>query len=202
MRKNIGSYIVFAGTLLFVSCSPGKREASEEDNLEDVDDQIETTYGTYSPDVVGGKAVAELSQVGGSGVEGKVTFKSTPDGVVEIEVKASNLPEGKHALHLHEKGDCSAPDAKSAGGHWNPTNKNHGKRGEGEFHKGDITNLEAGSDGNVSWSEEIKGWTIGGPDSTNILNKAVIIHAGADDFTSQPSGNAGSRIACGVITGE
>lgn len=191
------------GFVFLAACSPGKKETSEND-LEDIDDQIETTYGTYSPDSVaaGQKATARLQQASNSGVSGQVSFESSGDGAVKITVEVSNLPEGKHALHLHENGDCSAPDATSAGGHWNPTNKQHGKRGEGEFHKGDIANLEAGSDGKVSWSEDIEGWTIGGPDSTNILNKAVIIHSGADDFTSQPTGDAGSRIACGVITGE
>ena len=75
----------------------------------------------------------------------------------------------------------------------------HGQRGEGQYHAGDVINLVAGEDGKVSWSDNIEGWTIGGDESTNILNRGIIIHAQKDDFTTQPTGAAGGRVACGVI---
>jgi Cu-Zn family superoxide dismutase len=110
-----------------------------------------------------------------------------------------NLTAGEHAVHLHENGDCSADDATSAGGHWNPAGNDHGKRGEDEYHAGDIDNLTVGEDGIGNLEIVVEGWSIGDGQDSDILNKAIIIHADADDFTSQPSGAAGSRVACGVI---
>lgn len=146
----------------------------------------------------GDKAVAVISPASGSNVQGKATFREVGDEV-KVKLHLKNLEPGKHAFHLHNKGDCSASDATSAGGHWNPTNEEHGKRGQGEFHKGDIANVVANSNGKVDFTMKVDGWNVGGTKKSNILGQAVIIHAGADDFTSQPSGAAGARVACGVI---
>ncbi len=141
-----------------------------------------------------------MEAASGSQVSGEATFIQETENSVRFRLSVNNLPPGgEHALHLHEKGDCSAEDASSAGGHWNPTMKPHGRRGEGSYHKGDVGNITADSNGKAEIDLLIEGWTIGGPDSTNILDKSVIIHAKPDDFTSQPSGNAGDRISCGVI---
>jgi Cu-Zn family superoxide dismutase len=140
-----------------------------------------------------------MEAASGSNVTGEATF-SEENGAIVFELTVQNLTPGEHAVHLHEKGDCSADDASSAGGHWNPTMKPHGKRGEGTaFHKGDIANLSAGADGKGTLRLSINDWSIGGPDSTNVVGKSVIVHAAADDFTSQPAGNAGARVSCGVI---
>ncbi|SHM99698.1 superoxide dismutase, Cu-Zn family [Cyclobacterium lianum] len=144
-------------------------------------------------------AVAVISGASGSNVSGTATFTEMDNGKVKLVIEVENLSEGEHALHLHENGDCSAADATSAGGHWNPTDDPHGKRGEDEYHSGDIDNMVVGADGAGSVEMEVEGWTIGDGSSSDILNKAVIIHAEADDFTSQPSGAAGARVACGVI---
>ncbi len=144
-------------------------------------------------------AVAEISSASGSNVTGTATFTQDGDGPVKMTIRVENLTPGEHAIHLHETGDCSAPDATSAGAHWNPTDDPHGKRGENGFHAGDIDNLVAGEDGVATLEMEFDDWSIGGSDDTNILNKAVIIHADADDFESQPSGAAGGRVGCGVI---
>jgi Cu-Zn family superoxide dismutase len=110
------------------------------------------------------------------------------------------LEPGVHAIHLHENGDCSATDATSAGGHWNPNTKEHGDWNEGMNHMGDIGNLDADADGNVSYIFSTDKWCLDCDDSNkNIKGKGVIVHAKADDFTSQPSGAAGARVACGVI---
>ncbi len=146
----------------------------------------------------GDKAVAVISPASGSNVQGEATFKEVGDEV-KVKLHLENLESGKHAFHLHKKGDCSASDATSAGGHWNPTNEEHGKRGHGEFHKGDVANVVANSNGNVEFTMKVDGWSVGGEKKSDILGQAVIIHAGADDFTSQPSGAAGARVACGVI---
>src|SRR5690606_33162494 len=102
------------------------------------------------------------------------------------------------AVHLHEHGDCGEM-GNNAHGHWNPTNENHGKWGEGNYHSGDIGNVELDAQGTGSMELTTDRWTIGDDTTTNILNKAVIVHSGVDDYTSQPSGNAGSRIGCGVV---
>lgn len=174
---------------LLMACSPAKKEeATEETQMEEAVEMEQPT------------AVATLNSASGSTVTGTANFVQVGDMKVRMTLEVQGLKPGEHALHLHEKGDCSAPDATSAGGHWNPGGMEHGKRGEGQFHAGDIINLTADADGKVSWSEEITGWTIGGDESTNILNKGIIIHEKLDDFVTQPTGAAGGRVACGVIT--
>lgn len=190
--KALNVSMMAIGFAVLVSCSPAKKEEEQTDET-----QMPATEETMTSDEPG--ASATLSGASGSTVSGHATFTKVDDQTVRMTLEVENLKPGDHALHLHQNGDCSAPDATSAGGHWNPTEMPHGKRGEGEFHKGDIINLIADANGKVSWSEEIKGWTIGGADSTNILNRAIIIHEKQDDFVSQPSGAAGARVACGVI---
>lgn len=121
-------------------------------------------------------------------------------GIVYFTAKLNGLTPGTHAIHIHEKSDCSAIDGSSAGGHWNPTFKKHGKWGSQEHHKGDIGNFEVKQNGTASIEFKTDQWCIGCDDETkNIVNKSVIIHQGADDYTSQPAGNAGARIACTAI---
>jgi len=103
------------------------------------------------------------------------------------------------AVHLHEMGDCGNM-GKMAHGHWNPTNQQHGKWGSNSFHLGDIGNIPLDAAGKGMMEMETDLWTIGGNEKTNILNRSFIVHSGVDDFTTQPTGNAGSRIGCGVIT--
>lgn len=144
-------------------------------------------------------AVAVIDAKSGSMTSGTVSFEEE-DGEVEIEAEIKGLSPGSHAIHIHENGDCSAADGKSAGGHWNPTNRAHGKWGMPPFHVGDIGNLEVGEDSVGTLSLETDKWCIGCEDANkNILGKAIIIHKGPDDFSSQPSGAAGPRIGCGEI---
>ncbi|WP_395043640.1 superoxide dismutase family protein [Flavobacterium sp.] len=134
-----------------------------------------------------------------SSVSGTATF-SEKNGFVTFEAKISGLKPGIHAIHIHEKADCSAADAASAGGHWNPTFKNHGKWSDAEHHKGDIGNFTADVDGNGIISLKTDQWCIGCGDVTkDILGKGLIVHANPDDFTTQPTGNAGGRVACSAI---
>ncbi|MCB0488214.1 MAG: superoxide dismutase family protein [Cyclobacteriaceae bacterium] len=175
---------------LLVACTPAKKEEATDETM--AEEQPAATEEVT--------ASAVLNSASGSSVTGTANFTQTGDMMVRMSLEVQGLTPGEHALHLHEKGDCSAPDATSAGGHWNPGGMDHGKRGEGQYHAGDVINLTADENGNVSWSDEISGWTIGGDISTNILNHAVIIHDGQDDFMTQPTGAAGGRVACGVIT--
>lgn len=138
-------------------------------------------------------ATASLNPTEGNNVEGSVTFTQTGDAV-QVEGDISGLTEGMHGFHIHENGDCSAPDASSAGGHFNPNNNDHGARTDSVRHMGDLGNIEADAQGNasVSFTDSVLVFN-------QIVGKAVIVHSGADDLTSQPSGAAGSRVACGVI---
>lgn len=141
-----------------------------------------------------------LEPKSGSTATGKVTFKEV-NGVVTFTANLTGLEPGTHAIHIHEKADCSSPDGKSTGGHWNPTNQKHGKWGDPSgYHKGDIGNFVADKDGNGTISLTTDEWCIGCEDETkNIIGKGIIVHAGTDDFTTQPTGDAGGRVSCGGI---
>ncbi len=132
-------------------------------------------------------------------VNGKATF-DVENGKIKMVLKITVPSKANQsvAAHLHEHGACGDM-GKEAHGHWNPTNKEHGKWGSDNFHSGDIGNIQLDSTGTGSIELETNLWTIGGDSTTNILDKSVIIHGGVDDYTSQPSGNAGTRIGCGVI---
>ncbi len=134
-----------------------------------------------------------------STVAGTATF-SEKNGSVTLTAKINGLSPGEHAIHIHEKPDCSATDGSSAGGHWNPTFKKHGKWGDAEHHKGDIGNFTADANGNATVTFSTSEWCIGCEDPTkNIIDHGLIVHKGTDDFTSQPAGNAGARQACSAI---
>lgn len=141
-----------------------------------------------------------LNPKSGSNATGFALFDEQ-NGNVRLNVTLRGLSEGTHAIHLHEKADCSSDDGKSTGGHWNPTFESHGAWGnETGYHKGDIGNFEVGEDGIGRISFETDQWCIGCEDETkNILGKAIIVHQGSDDFISQPSGAAGARISCAGI---
>ncbi|MCK6406870.1 MAG: superoxide dismutase family protein [Rhodocyclaceae bacterium] len=142
-------------------------------------------------------AEAVLAPTKGNAVQGKVTFREE-EGKVLVTASVSGLTPGAHGFHIHEKGDCSAPDATSAGGHFNPHGKPHGHPGHGEHHAGDMPELVADASGNASLSASLSGITIGGG-AANIIGRGVIVHAAPDDFKTQPTGNSGARVACGVI---
>jgi superoxide dismutase, Cu-Zn family len=134
-----------------------------------------------------------------STVTGTASF-TEKNGKVTFVAKIAGLQPGVHAIHIHEKSDCSAANGSSAGGHWNPTFKKHGKWSEAEHHKGDIGNFTADEKGNGTITLTTDEWSIGGNDATkDILGKGLIVHQGADDFVSQPAGNAGARVACSAI---
>jgi Cu-Zn family superoxide dismutase len=131
-------------------------------------------------------------------VKGTVEFKETPDGI-EVTANLEGLKKGDHGFHIHDKGDCSAPDAMSAGGHFNPTNMKHGAPDGDEHHEGDMGNITADKDGKATKTFTLKGATLG-DGNTSIAGKGFIVHAKPDDMKTQPTGNAGDRVACGVIT--
>ncbi|MFQ5720100.1 MAG: superoxide dismutase family protein [Acidobacteriota bacterium] len=142
-------------------------------------------------------ARATLKALHDSGVTGTVTFTSTPEGV-RVEAHVNGLTPGSHGFHIHEIGDCSSPDGKSAGGHFNPMGVDHAGPNAAQAHAGDLGNIEANANGHGMLNRVSSRISLGG-NTTNILSRAVIIHAKADDLTSQPTGAAGGRVACGVI---
>lgn len=146
------------------------------------------------------EATAVIQAKNDSGITGSVEF-TEQDGMVTMKANISNLSEGLHAIHIHAIGDCSADDGTSAGGHWNPTDVDHGEWGSDSFHIGDIGNLNADSNGNATIERKTDLWCLNCDDENkNVIGKSIIIHEGPDDFTSQPSGAAGPRIGCAEIT--
>jgi superoxide dismutase, Cu-Zn family len=146
----------------------------------------------------GRHARAELSPASGSNVRGTVDFYETPKGV-HVKGKFTGLTPGKHGFHIHEKGDCSAPDASSAGPHFNPTKAKHGGPHDMERHAGDFGNVTADASGNATFDWVDSHISFDGTNS--IIGRGIIVHANPDDLVSQTPtpGNAGPRVACGVI---
>ncbi len=142
------------------------------------------------------RAVAVLHPTRGNSVSGVVHFLEVKGGV-QVTGEFMGLKPGKHGFHIHELGDCSAPDGTSAGGHYNPLNKPHGGPDAAERHIGDLGNITADKSGHASYDRVDSHLSLNGP--LSIVGRGVIIHAKEDDFVSQPTGNAGARVACGVI---
>lgn len=142
------------------------------------------------------EAVANLNPTKDSTVRGTIYFTRVSDGV-RVDGEVTGLTPGPHGFHIHEKGDCSAPDAMSAGGHYNPTDMPHGDPAAALRHIGDLGNIEANASGVAKFSRIDKVVRLEGPNS--IIGHAVIVHGKADDLKSQPAGNAGPRVACGLV---
>jgi Cu-Zn family superoxide dismutase len=141
-------------------------------------------------------AVATLSPAASGAVSGIVTFSGSSTSV-DVHVLASGLMPGSiHGFHVHETGNCASPDFMSAGGHFNPTAKPHGPQ-DGPHHAGDMPSLVADPTGKIDTRFTLEGVTIGG--EQGFVGHAVVLHASADNFDAQPTGNSGARIACGVI---
>ena len=175
--RNIWAPVVLA---LLISLAAGCRQGS------DGSDAAETVT----------KAIAVLHPLGDSNVTGMVIF-ARAEGRIRIQAVIEGLEPGQHGFHIHKYGDCSSPDGKSAGGHFNPEGAPHGGPSSEKRHVGDLGNITADASGEVELGLVDSQLELGGPHS--IIGRAVVVHAVSDDLTSQPSGAAGARIACGVI---
>jgi Cu-Zn family superoxide dismutase len=143
-------------------------------------------------------ASAGLAPTKGNKTIGEATFEQV-NGKVRVAVFVQGLKPGQeHGLHIHEKGDCSSGDGMSAGGHFNPHGKPHGRPGTGERHAGDLPSLKANKSGRANVQVEVDQITVT-PGPASVVGRAVVVHAAPDDYTTQPTGNAGARLACGVI---
>lgn len=168
---------------LAVSCAPQQQESADT---------------AESEPVMGMGAVAAIMPASGSEVKGIVTFSAQEGGGVRIVADLTGLTPGEHGFHIHENGDCSAPDATSAGGHYNPMDMQHAGPDAVERHVGDLGNITAGEDGSAHYDRVDAHLSLDGEYS--IVGRAVVVHEKVDDMSTQPTGAAGARVACGVIT--
>jgi superoxide dismutase, Cu-Zn family len=152
-----------------------------------------TAVDTSAPRVI----VVPLQAKSGSHLSGTATFTEVPGGV-KVVVEVAGAPPGQIATHVHETGDCSAPDAKSAGGHFNPAQKPHGLPNAPEHHLGDLGNIDVKPDGTGRTEVVVQGASLKDVEPTSYFGRAIIVHEKQDDG-GQPVGNAGGRIGCGVI---
>lgn len=143
-------------------------------------------------------ATASLQPTKGNQVGGTVTFTQKGDKVL-VAANVNGLTPGLHGFHIHEKGDCSAADGMSALGHFNPSGMTHGAPNTAPHHAGDLGNLSADTSGNAILSIEVGGISLDTAAGNSIIGRSVIVHANPDDLKSQPAGNSGPRVACGVI---
>ena len=196
--KRISLGILFSAAVIFTGCKNENQTAEDrvEEHTDLTQDSIAQQQNQQNQELR-----VQIQSTSGSNVSGTVVF-TEENGEVTMRADLSGLTEGTHAIHLHENADCSAEDGSSAGGHWNPTFEDHGEWGDSDgYHRGDIGNFDANSDGNGTVEFSTDQWCIGCDDNTkNIVGKAVVVHDGVDDYTSQPSGDAGTRIGCGEIT--
>ncbi|HEX5025103.1 MAG TPA: superoxide dismutase family protein [Agriterribacter sp.] len=191
--------LIPAAALVFSCNNPGATNEPVVDSANTMGSLSDSAHGMEPVPMVQHAEAIITGTSADTSVTGTVKFDAA-DGKVKMDLEIT-IPAkaGKSvAVHIHEHGDCG-DGGKMSHGHWNPTNKAHGKWGSAEFHLGDIGNVELDSKGKGTLSMETDLWTLGGTPDKNILNKAIIVHGGMDDYTTQPTGNAGSRIGCGVI---
>ena len=175
MKTSIKTFLVLGLSLFMISCAHCKYGSSE---------QITSTLAAKS----------------GSSVAGDIKLYQTKQGMIMAKLNISGLkPNSKHGFHIHENGDCSSADGKSAGGHFAPEGHSHAGPEAEKRHLGDLGNVSADENGQVKAEIEIPRASLKEADKFSILNRAFVLHAGSDDLKSQPSGAAGKRIACAVI---
>ncbi|MFT3761552.1 MAG: superoxide dismutase family protein [Pseudoxanthomonas sp.] len=188
-RVHIGPGAAIATAVLLAACSTSAPR----------DDRAAPAAAAPAAVSTASEATVNLASASASLVSGKLTLMPMGDGVHIMGTIGGLAPGSIHGFHVHETGDCSAVDASSAGGHFNPTGSAHGRAGSTPHHAGDIDNIVAGDDGVAQVNVHLMGVTLGGGAANDIAGKAFIVHAAPDDYASQPAGNAGARVACGVI---
>jgi Cu-Zn family superoxide dismutase len=144
-------------------------------------------------------ATAQLQPTRGNHTSGEVRFVQRGERVLVSGEVRGLKPNAEHGFHVHEKGDCSSGDGMSAGGHFNPDGHRHGAHGRGEHHAGDLPSLRADAQGVARFNFESSTIAVGSG-SNDVVGRGLIVHRDPDDYTTQPTGNAGPRLACAVIT--
>lgn len=188
---------------LLVGCScketlPRAKENKErsENQATDKGEVAQVSMPTHSHQKLVKRAIAYIKPVGDNKVRGAVVFTKVEDGI-KIVADLEGLSPGLHGFHVHEHGDCSGKGAESTGAHYNPTGQKHGGPDSAERHVGDLGNIEANAQGHAHLERVDSIIQLDGPHS--IIGRALVVHAGEDDYTTQPSGNAGDKIGCGAI---
>ncbi len=189
--KNFAAVAVCVSTFALTSC--GSAESQDEATSGD-----STAATAASVESVRAEAVI-TSTYPDTAVTGNATF-DVVNGKVKLSLTISAPAKANKsvAVHIHEHPGCG-DNGKEAHGHWNPTKENHGKWGSAAYHSGDIGNVQLDAEGRGTAELETDRWTIGGDSTTNILNRSIIVHGGVDDYKTQPTGDAGNRIGCGII---
>jgi Cu-Zn family superoxide dismutase len=190
--------MLMSSVLLLVSACT-REDGSQVTQPKEPDYESPALAQKAEPDGPPHDASVQLAPTQGNQVTGSLVLTGAPDGVHITGAIQGLKPDSEVGFHIHEKGDCSAPDGSSAGAHFNPTQQQHGHPESESHHAGDMINLRADSSGVAQVDTTARGATINSGESTDVIGKAVIVHESPDDYTSQPSGNSGSRVACGVI---
>ena len=147
----------------------------------------------------GPTATASLLSTIGNTTTGEVKFTQKGDKVMVTGLVSGLKPNAEHGFHVHDKGDCSSGDGMSTGGHFNPGGKAHGAHGAMEQHAGDLPSLKADASGTARFSFESSTISVGSG-AANVMERGLIVHRDPDDYKTQPTGNSGPRLACGVIS--
>lgn len=145
------------------------------------------------------EAVAQIAPTQGNTVTGSLALAQSPQGVHISGTIQGLKPDAEFGFHVHEKGDCSAPDGSSAGGHFNPTQAQHGNPTGPSHHAGDMPNIKSNAEGVAQVDTTEAGTSLHGDPGMDVMGKAIVVHESPDDYATQPSGNSGKRVACGVI---
>jgi superoxide dismutase, Cu-Zn family len=186
-------------TLAVVMAACTRDEGTPADAPRGPDTATSESIPEAAPPAPARDATAQLASTQGNTASGSVQLVQSPEGVRVSGTIQGLKPDGEFGFHFHEKGDCSAPDASSAGAHFNPGQKQHGNPTAAEHHAGDMLNVKSNAEGVAQVDTTAGAATIGSGEPTDVLGKAVVVHESPDDYTTQPSGNSGKRIACGVI---
>ena len=182
MRRTATAILCTAAVAALAACAPAQVERD-----------------TPPPAAGAVRATANVAPASASLVSGTLSLMPMADGV-HITGEIGGLAPGPHGFHVHERGDCSAADASSAGGHFNPTSMPHGRSGPNPHHLGDADNIVANADRVATVNVHLHDVTLGTGLANDIAGRAIVVHAAPDDYASQPAGNAGARVACGVIS--
>ena len=189
--------LVLAGGAIFPACHHETAASNEPAAEATPMASASTSEPTPAPSLTSQVAGAQLA--GAGGVTGVVTFTQEPGGT-HVVARVEHATPGKHGFHLHAGAACTAPDFKSAGDHFNPGNASHGAPDATPHHAGDFGNIEVGADGTGNLDLHSTMLSVGDGGTGDVIGKTVILHKGEDDLKTQPSGNSGDRIACGVVS--
>jgi superoxide dismutase, Cu-Zn family len=189
---------VFAAAIVLAACGRQDQPQRSDTTGEAPSSATPSTPTGGAP--AGSGAALQLNATQGNTATGMLAVASAADGVHLSGALQGLKPDAEFGFHIHEKGDCSAPDASSAGEHFNPAGAQHGNPSAGAHHAGDMLNVKSDAQGMAKVDVHASGVTLNSGQANDVLGKAVVLHEKPDDYATQPSGNSGARIACGVIS--